>query len=151
MVDQVVALEKAMKRCRRLAEKAAVEKPIDSPSVLAGLMMADLAGAEQEELWVLLCDTRNRLIGKVQVYKGSLNTSMVRIGELFREAIRQNAAGIAVVHNHPSGDPSPSPEDLAVTRAIIEGGDLLDIHVLDHVVIGRGQYVSLRATTQLWA
>jgi DNA repair protein RadC len=75
---------------------------------------------------------------------GSLNTSVVRIGELFRSAIRDNAAAFIVVHNHPSGDPSPSPEDVNVTRQIVQAGKLLDIELLDHVVIGRQKYVSLK-------
>jgi DNA repair protein RadC len=70
---------------------------------------------------------------------------MVRIGEVFREAIQRGAASMIVVHNHPSGDPSPSPEDVAVTRALVQAGELLDIEVLDHVVIGRGGYTSLKA------
>lgn len=78
------------------------------------------------------------------VYKGSLNTSVIRVGELFRFAIKDNAAALIVVHNHPSGDPSPSPEDIQVTHQIVKGGNLLDIEVLDHVIIGRQRYVSLK-------
>lgn len=73
-----------------------------------------------------------------------LNTSLIRVGEVFREAVKVNAAGLIVVHNHPSGDPSPSPEDVAVTRALIEAGKLLDVDVLDHLVIGRHRFVSLK-------
>ena len=80
----------------------------------------------------------------VTVYKGSLNSSQVRVGELFKEAIRRNAATVILTHNHPSGDPTPSPDDVAVTRAIVEAGRLLDIDVLDHLVIGAGRYTSLK-------
>jgi len=80
----------------------------------------------------------------VTVYKGSLNSSQVRVGELFKEAIRRNAAAVILIHNHPSGDPTPSPDDVAVTRAIVEVGRLLDIEVLDHLVIGAGRYISLK-------
>ena len=80
----------------------------------------------------------------LEVYHGSLNTSLIRVGELFREAIKVNAAALIVAHNHPSGDPSPSPEDVAVTRALVEAGKLLDIDVLDHLVIGRYRFVSLK-------
>ena len=73
-----------------------------------------------------------------------LNTSLIRIGEVFREAVKANAAGLIVVHNHPSGDPAPSPEDVAVTRALVEAGKLLDVEVLDHLVIGRQRFVSLK-------
>ena len=79
-----------------------------------------------------------------KVYQGSLNSSQVRVGELFRSAVRRNAAAIIVIHNHPSGDPTPSPDDVALTRAIVQAGKLLDIDVLDHLVIGRGRWVSLK-------
>jgi DNA repair protein RadC len=72
-----------------------------------------------------------------EVYHGSLNTSLIRVGEVFREALKANAAAIIVAHNHPSGDPAPSPEDVAVTRALVEAGKLLDCAVLDHLVVGQ--------------
>jgi DNA repair protein RadC len=75
---------------------------------------------------------------------GSLNTSVIRVGELFRHAIKENAAAMIVAHNHPSGDPSPSPEDVQVTRQIASAGKLLDIDLLDHLIIGHGRYVSLK-------
>jgi DNA repair protein RadC len=78
------------------------------------------------------------------VYKGSVNSSQVRVGELFKEAIRINASSLIVTHNHPSGDPTPSPDDVAVTRAIVQAGKLLDIDVLDHLVIGAGKWISLK-------
>jgi DNA repair protein RadC len=99
---------------------------------------------EQEQLRVVLLDTRNRVLAVTTVYVGSLNTSVVRISELFREAIRRNAAAVIIVHNHPSGDPTPSPEDVALTRNVIAAGQLLDIEVLDHLVIGQQRFVSLK-------
>ena len=78
------------------------------------------------------------------VYIGSINSSAVRVGEIFKESLKQNAAAIIVAHNHPSGDPTPSPEDVAVTREIVEAGKLLGVDVLDHLVIGQGRWVSLR-------
>ena len=96
-------------------------------------------------MWVMLLDTRNRVMGIRAIYKGNLNTSIVRVGELFRPAIEAPAAAIIVAHNHPSADPSPSPEDVHVTRQIAEAGKLLDIDVLDHLIVaGAGQYVSLK-------
>jgi len=92
----------------------------------------------------MLLDTRNHFLMNETVYRGSLNSSQVRVGELFKSAVRRNAASIIVAHNHPSGDPTPSPDDIAVTRAIVEAGKLLDIDVLDHLVIGGGNYVSLK-------
>lgn len=117
---------------------------IHSPKDAADLVMYEMAGLVQENLWVILTDTRNRVIGVEKLYQGSLNASTVRVGELFRAAIIRNAASILVVHNHPSGDPTPSPEDIALTRAVVQSGRLLDIQVLDHLVIGRGRYVSLK-------
>lgn len=136
----------ALELGRRIAIAAPDERPvIRSPADAANLLMYALSAFEQEYLYVILLDTRNRVIGRpAEVYHGSLNTSLIRIGEVFREAIRANAAGLIAVHNHPSGDPSPSPEDVAVTRALVEAGKLLDIEVLDHLVIGRHRFVSLK-------
>jgi DNA repair protein RadC len=122
------------------------ERPtIQSPEDAAGLLLYEMSALEQEHLRVLLLDTRNRLVHTAEVYRGSLNTSLIRIGEVFRDAVRYHAAAIIVAHNHPSGDPTPSPEDVSVTKAIADAGRLLDIEVLDHLVIGRGRYVSLKA------
>ncbi len=121
-------------------ERASVHSPTD----VFNLIGYHLTALEQEELHVVLLDTRNRLIETIPVYKGSLNSSQVRVGELFREAIRRSANALIVVHNHPSGDPTPSPDDIAVTRAIIQAGKLLDIEVLDHLVVGGGKFVSLK-------
>jgi DNA repair protein RadC len=104
-----------------------------------------MGSLEQEHLRVLLLNTRNECMDCVEVYRGSLNSSLIRVGEIFREAIKQNAAALIVAHNHPSGDPTPSPEDVAVTRAMVEAGKLVDIEVLDHLVIGHNCFVSLKA------
>jgi DNA repair protein RadC len=108
------------------------------------LVQYEMSALEQEELRVLLLDIRNRVLDTVTVYRGSINSSQVRVGELFRTAIRRNAASIIVIHNHPSGDPTPSPDDVAVTRAMTQAGKLLDIEVLDHLVIGHGRFVSMK-------
>ena len=92
----------------------------------------------------MLLDTKNYVTRIVDVYTGSLNAAVVRVGEVFRAAIRANAAAIIVVHNHPSGDPTPSPEDVRVTEMVVEAGRLLDIAVLDHLIIGRNRFVSLK-------
>jgi DNA repair protein RadC len=130
---------------RRFAKaELSSRRSIQSPEEVAELLRYDIGGREQEHLVVVLLDTRNRLIRTVEVYVGSLNSSLVRIGEVFREAVRANAAAVIVAHNHPSGDPSPSPEDVAVTRALVEAGRLLDIEVLDHLIIGKDRHLSLR-------
>lgn len=117
---------------------------IRSPADVAALLMVEMRHLEQEHLRTVLLDTKNRVQGITTVYIGSVNIAMVRIGEVFREAVRRNSAALIVVHNHPSGDPAPSPEDILVTKQIVEAGKLLDIECLDHLVIGQGRYVSMR-------
>jgi len=117
---------------------------VKSPSDVANLLMLEMGFLEQEHLRVVLLDTKNHVLGMPTIYVGSLNTSVMRIGELFREAVRANSAALIVVHNHPSGDPTPSPEDVSITRQIVEAGKLLDVDVLDHLVIGQQRYVSLK-------
>ena len=131
---------------RRLAVSVPEDRPaIQSPEQAAELVMYEMGALSQEHLRVLLLDTRNQLIRIAEVYRGSLNTSLSRVGEVFRDAVRANAASVIVVHNHPSGDPSPSAEDVAITRAIVDAGRLLDIEVLDHLVIGTGRFISLKS------
>src|SRR5207247_1789111 len=101
------------------------------------LVQFELAAAEQEEMWVLLLDTKNRLLGRPRrAYRGSLNSTNVRVADLFRDAVRENAAAIILLHNHPSGDPTPSPEDASVTAAIRQAGQILDVELVDHIVVG---------------
>ncbi|UCE00269.1 MAG: DNA repair protein RadC [Chloroflexota bacterium] len=128
----------------RMKQESIQQTSIQSPDEAAQLILHEMSALDQEELWVLLLDTRNHLLAVETIYKGSLNSSQVRVGELFKSAVRRNAAAIIVAHNHPSGDPTPSPDDIAVTRAIIEAGKLLDIDVLDHLVVGCGAYSSLK-------
>ena len=129
----------------RLRLEAPEERPaISSPADAAMLVQYEMEDLVQENLWVLLLDTRNRLMFIEKLYQGSLNASTVRVGELFKAAIQRNAAAVILTHNHPSGDPTPSAEDAAMTRAAVQAGKLLDIEVLDHLVIGRGKFVSLK-------
>ncbi len=138
-------LKAALEIGRRLLLASGEERfQIRSPTDAAQLMQIEMSHLDQEQLRAICLDTKNR-VQKIQtVYVGSLNASMVRIGEVFKEAIRLNSASIIVVHNHPSGDPTPSPEDIIVTRQMIDAGRLLDIDVLDHLVIGNGRFVSMR-------
>jgi DNA repair protein RadC len=117
---------------------------IHSPGDAADLVRYEMAGLSQENLWVLVLDSRNRVISTEKLYVGSINSSSARIGELFKAAIQRYAVSIIVVHNHPSGDPTPSPEDIAITRAIVQAGKLLDIAVLDHLIIGLDRFTSLK-------
>jgi DNA repair protein RadC len=138
-------IKAAIELGRRLTAVSPEERPaIHSPADAAALVQFEMSALEQEELHVMLLDTRNRLLDIDKVYRGSVNTSQVRVGELFKSAVRRNAAAILVIHNHPSGDPTPSPDDVGLTRNIVQAGKLLDVEVLDHLVIGRGRYVSLK-------
>lgn len=117
---------------------------ITSPANVANLLLAEMSALEQEHLRVVLLNTKNHVLAIETIYIGTINQASVRICEVFKPAIRKNAAALVVVHNHPSTDPTPSPEDVAVTRQLIEAGKLLDMEVLDHLVIGQGRWVSLR-------
>ena len=130
---------------RRLRLPPAGSRPqICSPADAANILMPLMQDLLQEELRVILMDTRGYILGIPTIYVGSLNTSVVRVGELFRPAIEQQAAAVIVAHNHPSSDPQPSVEDITVTRQIIQAGKLLDIPVMDHIIVGTGRYVSMK-------
>lgn len=123
-----------------VAERKIVRQPADVVAYL-GAEMADLA---QEQLRVMLLDTKNRLLSTQLVYQGGLNSIVVRLGDCFREAVRANAAAILLIHNHPSSDPTPSGEDIRVTRDAAQAGELLGIDLLDHIILGGHSFVSLR-------
>lgn len=138
-------LKAAVELGRRLALESPEIKPsISKPEDVASLLMYEMSALEQENLRVINLNTKNEVIDIDKLYQGSLNSSTVRIAEVFKGAVRRNAAGIIVVHNHPSGDPTPSTDDIVVTRAIIEAGRLLEVDVLDHVVIGQGKFISMK-------
>ena len=138
-----------IKAALELGRRLMIEPPesrtqIRSPADAANLLLGEMSLLEKEHLRVLLLDTKHYVLGSPTVYIGSVNTTMIRVAEVFQEAIKANCAGIIVAHNHPSGDPAPSPEDVAVTLQLVAAGKLLDIEVLDHLVIGRQRYVSLK-------
>ncbi len=138
-------LKAAFELGRRLLVAAPHERPtVKSPADAANLLMMEMGLLEQEHLRAVILDSKNHVVKIHTVYVGSLNTAVVRVGELFREAIRLNAAAVIIAHNHPSGDPTPSPEDVHVTRQIVEAGKLLNIDVLDHLVICQARWVSLK-------
>jgi DNA repair protein RadC len=118
---------------------------IRSPADAAEPLMVEMSLLEREELRTLLVDTKNVVIARRTVYRGNLAGSSVRVGEVFRDAVRACAAAVVVVHNHPSGDPAPSAEDIRITAEMADAGRLLDIELLDHLIIGRGRWTSLRA------
>lgn len=127
-----------------------VERPITvrTPGDAALFLMQEIYAPfdvfDQEELWVLLLNTKSVITHAVMLYRGGLNTVYVRVGELFKEAIKVNAASIIISHVHPSGDPTPSPEDVRVTEEVAKAAKLLGIDLLDHIVVGNGRWVSLK-------
>jgi DNA repair protein RadC len=144
-VAKAAQIKAAIELGGRLRVISPDERPaINSPADAAALVTYEMSALEQEHLRVILLDTRNRVLEIVEIYKGSVNSSQIHVGEIFKPAIRRNAPALIVVHNHPSGDPTPSPDDVVVTRAIVQAGKLLDVDVLDHMVIGQGRWVSLK-------
>lgn len=139
-------LKAALEVGRRLATLQPEARPrISGPEDVVAIVGAEMALLEQEELRILLLNTKNDVQAVRTVYRGSINSTQVRVGEILRDAVRRNTPGLIAVHNHPSGDPTPSPDDIAMTRELREGGALLDVDVLDHVIIGAGgRHVSLR-------
>lgn len=138
-------IKAALELGRRLLAAAPEERPqVRVPADVANMLMMEMGLLEQEHLRAVLLDTKHYVIRVANIYVGSLNAASVRVGEVFREAIRSNSASLVIVHNHPSGDPTPSPEDVRVTQMMIEAGKLLDIEVMDHVIIGRNRFVSLK-------
>ena len=121
-------------------ERPVIHSPQDAYDVLRCFMSV----LDHEELWVLNLDTRHRMMNLTKLYQGSVNSSQIRVAEVFRSAIADNSPAILLAHNHPSGDPTPSPDDVAVTRTIVEAGKLLDIEVLDHLIVCLDSFVSLK-------
>ncbi len=117
---------------------------VRAPRDIAERLIPLMGHLEREELRVVLLNSKNSVLKVVTVYQGNVSASLVRVGELFRDAVRVNAAGAILVHNHPSGDPTPSPDDLHLTAEALAAGRLLDIELLDHVVVGHDAFVSLR-------
>jgi DNA repair protein RadC len=142
---KIAQLKAALELGRRLLIEAPDSRPqITCPADAANLLMLEMCGLEQENLRTILLDTKNRVLSSPTIYVGNVNSSIIRVGEVFREAVRENATALIVAHNHPSGDPTPSPEDVNVTETIVEAGALLGIEVLDHLVIGHQRFVSLK-------
>ena len=138
-------LRAAIELGKRLAAQHGPERStIRSPQDVSDLLLAEMSLLDQEHFRVVVLNTKNQVMAAPVVFAGSVNATTVRVAEVFREAVRQNCPAMIVVHNHPSGDPTPSPEDVSVTRELVAAGKALDIEVLDHVVIGRHTFVSMK-------
>jgi DNA repair protein RadC len=147
-LSRVAALR--VSACLEVARRVARAWPADpwlirTPTDVAEPLVDAMGALEREELRVLLLDTKNVVTAERTVYRGNLAGSSVRVGEVYRDAVRACAAAVIVAHNHPSGDPTPSGEDLRITAELADAGRLLDIELLDHLVIGRGRWTSMRA------
>lgn len=138
-------LKAVMEIARRVVALNPNERPrIATPEDVFNLLGLEMSILEQEQLRVVLLNTKNEVISLRTLYQGSVNQAQVRMGELFRDAVRSTATGIVIVHNHPSGDPTPSAADVELTRDAVKAGELLDIAVVDHLIVGRGRNASLR-------
>lgn len=142
---KATTLKAALELGRRLSVLAPDERPkITQPQDVANLIMLEMGYLKQEQLRVLCLDTKNYVVAQQVVYQGTVNSSVVRVAEVFKPAISRTCPAIVVVHNHPSGDPTPSPEDVRTTDRLRQAGELLDIELLDHVIVGQSKWISLK-------
>jgi DNA repair protein RadC len=138
-------IQAALALGQRLTLEATGDNPqVRSPADAANLLIPYMSTLEQETLVVLAMDSKNRVAAQITIAVGNLNVTHIQSNTLFRHVIRLNSAGIIIAHNHPSGDPTPSPDDVAVTKQLVEAGKLLDIDVLDHLIIGAQRFVSMK-------
>jgi DNA repair protein RadC len=138
-------LKAAFELGKRLSASTADARPvIKSPRDVANLVMEDLRYRDKEHFLALFLDTRNRVIATTTISVGSLSVNVVHPREVFKEAVSRSAASIIVCHNHPSGDPTPSEDDQAITRRLVQSGQIMGIPVLDHIIIGEGKFISLK-------
>lgn len=149
-MTKAIQLKAAFDLARRLSEHESKALPVATPEAAASVLREEFRGLDREQFMVLLLSTKNTIIKRVKVSEGTLNASLVEPRETFKEAFTNSAAAIILAHNHPSGDPTPSSEDIAITKKLVKAGELLNINVLDHIIIGqrtqgRAQdYVSLK-------
>ncbi len=138
-------LKAALEIGRRLGMLQSDEKyQIRSPADAANLVMMEMAFLDHEQMRILILDTKNQLVENISRYQGTVNSSVLRAAEIYRPAIIRNCPAVIICHNHPSGDPTPSPEDIAVTEQLVAAGQHLDIELVDHLVIGNQRFVSLK-------
>ena len=138
-------LKAALEIGRRMGTLQTEERyQIRSSADAANLVMQDMMYLDHEQMRILVLDTKNQVIENISRYQGTVNSSVLRTAEVFRPAVIRNCPSVIVCHNHPSGDPSPSPEDIAVTKQLVEAGIHLDIELVDHIIIGSHRFVSLK-------
>ena len=142
---KAIQLKAVVELSKRIAAAKSKNKTcITCPADVSGLVMEEMRYLKQEYFKILLLNTKNHVLKQIDITKGTLNASIVHPRDVFSEPIRNKCASIILIHNHPSGDPSPSREDIAVTNRLVEAGKILGIEVLDHIIIGDGVYCSLK-------
>ncbi len=142
---KAIEVKAALELGRRLAVTTPEERPtITTPADAANLVMSEMQFLEQEHFRAMLLDTRNGVLAIPTIHIGTINSIHVRPAETFRAALRENACALILIHNHPSADPSPSPDDIETTRNFVQAGELLNVTVMDHIIIGGGNFVSLK-------
>ncbi|MBP7072117.1 MAG: DNA repair protein RadC [Clostridia bacterium] len=138
-------IKAAIELGKRLAAfEPGADKPLKCPQDVAGLLMEEMRYLKKEHMKLVLLNVKCNLISVEEISVGSLNASIVHPREVFNPAIRKSSASIIMVHNHPSGDPSPSSEDISITARIAEAGKLIGIELVDHIIIGDGKYISMK-------
>lgn len=142
---KAIQIKAAIELGKRIIKQVSMDKiPVRSPGDVADYLMEDLKYLKQEHFIALLLDTKNQIVAKETISIGTLNSSLVHPREVFKPAIKKSVSAIIIVHNHPSGDPTPSREDIEVTKRLAKAGEILGIDVLDHVIIGDSKYTSLK-------
>ncbi|SFH20738.1 DNA repair protein RadC [Desulfotomaculum arcticum] len=145
-IEKSIRLAAAFELARRMTKLMPEDLPfIKSPEDAAALVMEEMRYLDREHFWALLLNTKNQVIARETISIGTLNSSPIHPRELYKNAVRRSAAGLVLVHNHPSGDPTPSQQDIEVTKRLIEAGNIIGINVLDHLVIGDSKFVSFKA------
>ncbi len=147
---KIAALMAAFEMGRRIGSGGVTRPEIRGPEDVASLLASEMAHLDREHLRVVLLDTKNRVAAVETVTVGGLDSSAVHPREVFKASIRRSAAAIILAHNHPSGDPTPSPQDVRATRRMIRAGKILGIEVLDHIIIGSGRHCSMRGRGMHW-
>ncbi|MGL5352129.1 MAG: RadC family protein [Clostridium sp.] len=141
--SQLIAMIELFNRFKTLRSQS-INFKISSPKNIASMLMNEMTDLNQEVLKLIMLNTKNEVVGIKDVFKGSLNSSIVHPREIFREAIKRNSASIIICHNHPSGDPTPSKEDINITIRLKECASIMGIELLDHIIIGNSKFVSLK-------
>lgn len=139
---QIMAAIEIGKRLSKIGPHDRIK--VTSPDILADILMDEMRYLNKENFRIAILDTKNQILGIENISVGTLNASIVHPRDVFKAAIKRNANSLILIHNHPSGDVTPSKEDISITHRLIECGDLMGIRILDHIIIGDGRYYSFK-------